>query len=112
MTILLLLIPISLALLGLAVWAFVWAVRRGQFHKLHGVEQFEGYQRTQALMLSADPALEAGLKPAMTDTTAQISKIQKTIEDDELSDEDRQQMKVIPHQKKYRRPDHLLTLLS
>ena len=34
MTILLLLIPISLLLLGLAVWAFVWAVRRGQFDDL------------------------------------------------------------------------------
>ena len=34
MTILLLLIPISLALLGVAVWAFVWAVRRGQFDDL------------------------------------------------------------------------------
>lgn len=31
MTILLILIPISLILLGLAVWAFVWAVRGGQF---------------------------------------------------------------------------------
>lgn len=28
------LVPISLALLGLAVWAFVWAVRRGQFDDL------------------------------------------------------------------------------
>jgi cbb3-type cytochrome oxidase maturation protein len=34
MTILLLLIPLSLALLGVAVWAFVWAVRRGQFDDL------------------------------------------------------------------------------
>lgn len=34
MTILLLLIPISLALLGVAVWAFVWAVRGGQFDDL------------------------------------------------------------------------------
>lgn len=34
MNILLLLIPISLALLGVAVWAFVWAVRRGQFEDL------------------------------------------------------------------------------
>lgn len=34
MTILLLLVPISLALLGLAIWAFVWAVRRGQFDDL------------------------------------------------------------------------------
>ena len=34
MTILLLLVPISLVLLGLAIWAFVWAVRRGQFDDL------------------------------------------------------------------------------
>ena len=31
MNILLLLIPISLLLLGAAIWAFVWAVRRGQY---------------------------------------------------------------------------------
>lgn len=34
MSILLLLIPLSLILLGIAVWAFVWAVRRGQFDDL------------------------------------------------------------------------------
>lgn len=34
MTILLMLIPLSLMLLGVAVWAFVWAVRRGQFDEL------------------------------------------------------------------------------
>ena len=34
MRILLLLVPISLVLLGLAIWAFVWAVRRGQFEDL------------------------------------------------------------------------------
>ena len=34
MRILLLLIPISMVLLGLAVAAFVWAVRRGQFDNL------------------------------------------------------------------------------
>ena len=28
------LIPISLVLMGLAVWAFVWAVRSGQFDDL------------------------------------------------------------------------------
>lgn len=28
------LVPISLALLGVAIWAFVWAVRRGQFDDL------------------------------------------------------------------------------
>lgn len=34
MNILLLLIPISLVLLGIAIAAFVWAVRRGQFDDL------------------------------------------------------------------------------
>lgn len=34
MTILLMLIPISLVLLGIAVYAFIWAVRRGQFEDL------------------------------------------------------------------------------
>ena len=34
MIILLLLIPLSLMLLVVAIWAFVWAVRRGQFDDL------------------------------------------------------------------------------
>ena len=34
MSILLLLVPISLVLLGLAIAAFVWAVKRGQFEDL------------------------------------------------------------------------------
>lgn len=34
MTILLLLIPLSLALLGAAIAAFVWAIRSGQFEDL------------------------------------------------------------------------------
>ncbi|MEN9706324.1 MAG: cbb3-type cytochrome oxidase assembly protein CcoS [Pseudomonadota bacterium] len=34
MTILLLLIPLSLALLVGAIWAFAWAVRSGQFDDL------------------------------------------------------------------------------
>ena len=34
MTILLLLIPLSLLLVGVAAWAFAWAVRRGQFDDL------------------------------------------------------------------------------
>jgi cbb3-type cytochrome oxidase maturation protein len=34
MRILIILIPISLALLGAALWAFIWAVRRGQFDDL------------------------------------------------------------------------------
>lgn len=34
MNILLALVPISLVLLGLAIWAFVWAVRKGQYDDL------------------------------------------------------------------------------
>ena len=34
MNILLALIPISLLLLGAAIWAFVWAVKRGQYDDL------------------------------------------------------------------------------
>jgi len=36
MTILYLLIPLSLILLGLAVWAFFWAVKNDQFEDLEG----------------------------------------------------------------------------
>jgi cbb3-type cytochrome oxidase maturation protein len=34
MSILLMLVPISLVLLGVAIWAFVWAVRSGQYDDL------------------------------------------------------------------------------
>jgi cbb3-type cytochrome oxidase maturation protein len=34
MAILLVLVPISLVLLGLAIWAFVWAVKSGQYDDL------------------------------------------------------------------------------
>lgn len=36
MSILYLLIPLSLILLGLAVWAFFWAVKHDQFEDLEG----------------------------------------------------------------------------
>ena len=36
MTILYLLIPISIVLLGFAIWAFVWAIKSGQFDDLEG----------------------------------------------------------------------------
>jgi len=36
MKILLLLIPISLILIGLIIWAFLWAVKSGQFDDLEG----------------------------------------------------------------------------
>ena len=36
MNILYLLIPLGLVLLGIALWAFMWAVRSGQFEDLEG----------------------------------------------------------------------------
>ncbi|MBE9562048.1 MAG: cbb3-type cytochrome oxidase assembly protein CcoS, partial [Proteobacteria bacterium] len=36
MEILFLLIPISLLLIGLIVWAFLWAIKSGQFDDLEG----------------------------------------------------------------------------
>jgi cbb3-type cytochrome oxidase maturation protein len=36
MTILYLLIPLGLVLLGVAAWAFMWAVRSGQFDDMEG----------------------------------------------------------------------------
>lgn len=36
MDILYLLIPLGLVLLGVALWAFMWAVRSGQFEDLEG----------------------------------------------------------------------------
>lgn len=62
MNILLALIPISLVLLGLSIWAFIWAVRRGQFDDLE----------TPALDILADEskpgAATSGPSPA-TDAT-------------------------------------------
>jgi len=56
--------------------------------------------RTQALMLSADPALEAGLKQAMTDTSAEIGKIQKGIEAEELTPADTSLLQTIAANRK------------
>ena len=36
MNILYLLIPIALVILGIAVWAFMWAVRSGQYEDMEG----------------------------------------------------------------------------
>jgi cbb3-type cytochrome oxidase maturation protein len=36
MDILYLLIPISLVIMGVAVWVFLWAIRSGQFEDLEG----------------------------------------------------------------------------
>ena len=36
MNVLFLLIPISLIIMGVAIWVFLWAVRSGQFEDLEG----------------------------------------------------------------------------
>ena len=36
MTILYLLIPLALLLLGLAIWAFIWTIRSGQYDDMEG----------------------------------------------------------------------------
>jgi cbb3-type cytochrome oxidase maturation protein len=50
MRILIVLIPISLVLLGVAIGAFIWAVRRGQFDDLE----------TPAIAVLADDDLQPG----------------------------------------------------
>lgn len=54
MTILLLLIPLSLLLVGVAAWAFSWAVRRGQFDDLD----------TPALDILREDVDEKAIEPA------------------------------------------------
>ena len=56
MSVLIYLVPVSLVLLGLAVWGFFWAVKRGQFDDLD----------TPAIDILAEDAKD----PALRDTAA------------------------------------------
>ncbi len=56
--------------------------------------------RSQAVLLSSDPAVEAGLKGAIAATSAQIGEIQKMIEASGLTDTDRAQMQTIASNRK------------
>ncbi len=56
--------------------------------------------RSQAVLLSSDPAVETGLKGAIAATSAQIGEIQKLIEASGLSDADRAQMQTIANNRK------------
>jgi len=56
--------------------------------------------RSQAVLLSADPAVEAGLKAAIADTSAQIGTIQKSIESEDLTGADRNQLETIAGHRK------------
>lgn len=56
--------------------------------------------RSQAILLSSDPAVESGLKATLADTSAQIGKIQKEIESEDLSSKDRSQLETIAANRK------------
>jgi cbb3-type cytochrome oxidase maturation protein len=58
MSILLLLIPLSLVLLGVAIGAFVWAVRRGQFDDLDAA----------AIDILVEDAMEQNARPRRKET--------------------------------------------
>jgi cbb3-type cytochrome oxidase maturation protein len=57
MNILYLLIPLGLVLLGIALWAFMWAVRSGQFDDMEGPAH-------RMLMDDDDPRVPRRQKPA------------------------------------------------
>jgi len=56
--------------------------------------------RSQAVLLSSDPAVEIGLKDAIANTSAQIGEIQKSIEAGELTSTDRAQLQTIANNRK------------
>jgi len=56
--------------------------------------------RSQAVLLSSDPAVEAGLKDALAETSTQVGNIQKTIESDDLTAQDRLQLETIAGHRK------------
>ena len=58
MDILFLLIPISLIIMGIAIWVFLWAIRSGQFEDLEGPAH-------QILMDDDDPRIPR--KPKLKD---------------------------------------------
>jgi len=58
MDILFLLIPISLIIMGIAIWVFLWAIRSGQFEDLEGPAH-------QILMDDDDPRIPG--KPKLND---------------------------------------------
>ena len=63
MEILYLLIPLSLVLVGIIVWVFLWAVRSGQFDDLEGPAH-------EILMDDDDPVLEPAEEDAADEQPA------------------------------------------
>jgi methyl-accepting chemotaxis protein len=56
--------------------------------------------RSQAVVLSSDPAVELGLKDAIAATSAEIGQMQKAIEADNLSSADRSQLETVANNRK------------
>ena len=63
MTILFLLIPLGMIFLGVAIWAFLWAVRSGQFDDMEGPAH-------RILMDDDDPRIPGRSKTARDDKTS------------------------------------------
>lgn len=63
MTILFLLIPLGMIFLGVAIWAFLWAVRSGQFDDMEGPAH-------RILMDDDDPRIPGRSKSAKDDKTS------------------------------------------
>lgn len=67
MNILLLLIPLSLVLLGAAIWAFIWAVQGGQFDDLDTPALdilVDDDMPSPHVIQSVDTASDAGASPS------------------------------------------------
>ena len=60
MSILFLLIPLGMIFLGVAIWAFLWAVRSGQFDDMEGPAH-------RILMDDDDPRIPGRSQPAQGD---------------------------------------------
>jgi cbb3-type cytochrome oxidase maturation protein len=67
MEILYLLIPLSLLLVGIIVWVFLWAVRTGQFDDMEGPAH-------QILMDDDDPVIEKNKQDSGDNTETGIAK--------------------------------------
>ncbi len=73
MAILLVLVPISLVLLGIAAWTFIWAVRAGQFDDLD----------TPAIDILSDDAPVTGTPAKPVESTQSAESTQSTDKDDD-----------------------------
>lgn len=87
MSILFLLIPLSLILLGVAIWAFFWAVDSNQFDDLSGPAYSILYDDDAEATEKAEALKAAGLdESASSETTVQASTSAQTDSNSTSSD--------------------------